>query len=262
MKARTWIDTVNELLKHIRARRPALAVAARLNEKTVWRYLQAGRQPTPDALRSISRAMAELTRCRAVEKYLNVLGALEWGVPLDESDRRTLGIYENPVDESDIRLALIPVREVVISALRYFCRTGYKEWTSGEIASMSATKMNRLDTAILEYYWKACIREIDGEVPKLLAVDEILAIFQKHGIRLESWLLPVAEQRAVRRIWEFKKVVTEALSEVASRPDPPVRLEQEIRINAAFDEIMSEMADEQVAFAESTAAVIEARANH
>ena len=68
------------------------------------------------------------------------------------------------------------------------------------------------------------IRSIDGTVPQKLFVDEITAIFQKHGISLPKWFKPEYEVHKYRALSNVVRVIKLALE----RTGAPVALRNEL----------------------------------
>lgn len=68
------------------------------------------------------------------------------------------------------------------------------------------------------------IRRIDGTVPQKLFVDEIIAIFQKHGIPLPKWFKADPEVRKYRALGNVIRVIRLALE----RTGAPVALRNEL----------------------------------
>jgi len=68
------------------------------------------------------------------------------------------------------------------------------------------------------------IRSIDGTVPQKLFVDEVTAIFQKHGISLPKWFKSEPEVRKYRALSNVVRVIKLALE----RTGAPVALRNEL----------------------------------
>lgn len=196
-----WGHAVLELLDHAHLSVAQLAAEIGKNRAITHRHLKGERNPSPDMVRRINRALAQVLKSIDVENYLNAV-ALANGII-----RATAGDVEMVFEGATLALEIAP---------RYF-RDGYQEEIRKELSGWEPGRRRALDLALNRMMRRRLIRHIDGVLPASKTYfEETRSVCEAQGLKLDRWMRTEDELRRIRLRDEFLQTIRKALAEASS----------------------------------------------
>lgn len=203
-----WAKAVRNIIRATDSRQAQLVDLTGLPQPTLNLYLNEKRHPPIDAVHLINSAMGKLLQNQSVTEYLESLIAdsISGKKPLDcNVSAATDGGFMRGLDLIHSYLRADAYAEIMQS------------WRNVGAPAGLFHDVNRA-------WRREIIRSIDGSVPQKLFVDEMIAIFRKHGIELQDYFKPLSEVAKYRDLGQVVRVIRIALA----RTGAPVSLRNEL----------------------------------
>jgi transcriptional regulator with XRE-family HTH domain len=200
---RLWTESVVDLLERSGKTQADLARLMGVHRSGLQHFLGSTRHPTIDIVKRINSAMGKLLgngfnfQAKDVTAYLDSLVADSLDADAEGGFMRGLDLIEPYLRANALTEIMQARRETGAASLLHDVNRAWR---------------------------REVIRRIDGTVPPKLFVDEITAIFQKHGISLQKWFKSEPEIRKYRALGNVVRVIRIALA----RTGAPVALRNEL----------------------------------